>query len=94
VFTRYALFGLGLQQAVTAPRWLLGRTWGQASESLKLESRFAPAIVAGLRARGHAVDVIAGFDEMVGHAGAIVRTPQGVFEGAADPRSNGGAAGF
>lgn len=94
VFTRYAVFGQGLQQAVTAPRWLLGRTWGQASESLKLESRFAPEIVDGLRALGHEVDVIADFDEMVGHAGAIVRSPQGVYEGAADPRSNGLAAGF
>jgi gamma-glutamyltranspeptidase/glutathione hydrolase len=94
VFTRYALFGLPLQQAVSAPRWLLGRTWGQASESLKLESRFAPETIAGLRARGHEVDVIGAFDEMVGHAGAIVRTPQGVFEGASDPRSNGIAAGY
>jgi gamma-glutamyltranspeptidase/glutathione hydrolase len=94
VFTRYALFGLGLQQAVTAPRWLLGRTWGQASESLKLESRFPQDTIDGLRARGHDVDVIADFDEMVGHAGAIVRLPSGVFEGASDPRSNGIAAGF
>lgn len=94
VFTRYAVFGQGLQQAVTAPRWLLGRTWGLASESLKLESRFAPDIVDGLRALGHDVDVVADFDEMVGHAGAIVRSPQGVFEGASDPRSNGIAAGF
>jgi gamma-glutamyltranspeptidase/glutathione hydrolase len=94
VFTRYAVFGQGLQQAITAPRWLLGRTWGQASESLKLESRFSPEIVAGLRALGHEVDVIGEFDETVGHAGAIVRTTEGVFEGASDPRSNGIAAGF
>jgi oxamate amidohydrolase len=39
VFTRYARFGQGLQQAVSAPRWLLGRTWGDESTSLKLESR-------------------------------------------------------
>jgi gamma-glutamyltranspeptidase/glutathione hydrolase len=30
----------------------------------------------------------------MGHAGAIVRHPNGLFEGAFDPRSNGAAAGF
>ena len=30
----------------------------------------------------------------MGHAGAIVRHPNGLFEGASDPRSNGSAAGY
>lgn len=94
VFTRYAVYGQPVQQAITAPRWLLGRTWGQASESLKLESRFAPEIVAGLRKLGHDVEMLADFDETVGHAGAIVRHPSGIFEGGFDPRSNGIVAGF
>jgi gamma-glutamyltranspeptidase/glutathione hydrolase len=94
VFTRYAVFKQTVQQAISAPRWLLGRTWGQSSESLKLESRFAPDIINGLKALGHDVDVIDAFDEMVGHAGAIVRTPTGMFEGGFDPRSNGAVAGF
>ena len=94
VFTRYAVFGQQVQQAITAPRWLLGRTWGQSSDSLKLESRFAPEIIDGLRALGHEVDVIGEFDEMVGHAAAIVRDADGIFAGGFDPRSNGIAAGF
>jgi gamma-glutamyltranspeptidase len=94
VFSRYAVFNQTVQRAITAPRWLLGRTWGDSSESLKLESRFAPEIVDGLRALGHDVDVIGEFDEVVGHAGAIVRTPAGIFEGGFDPRSNGMVAGF
>ena len=40
------------------------------------------------------VDVLADFSEAMGHAGAIVRHPNGLFEGACDPRSNGAAAGF
>ena len=32
------------QQAVEAPRWLYGRSWGEASSSLTLEGRFAPAV--------------------------------------------------
>jgi len=30
----------------------------------------------------------------MGHAGALVRHPSGLIEGAADPRSDGIAAGF
>src|SRR6185437_5576053 len=29
IFTRYVLHGQELQPAVSAPRWLLGRTWGE-----------------------------------------------------------------
>lgn len=94
VFTRYVLFGQGLQQAVTAPRWLLGRTWGQTSDTLKLESRFPASLVEDLRSRGHEVELLASFDETVGHAGAVVRHPDGLLEGAADPRSNGGVAAY
>ncbi|HTH45431.1 MAG TPA: gamma-glutamyltransferase, partial [Oxalicibacterium sp.] len=94
VFTRYAVFGQSVQQAITAPRWLLGRTWGLSSESLKLESRFSAEIIDGLKALGHEVDVVGEFDEMVGHAGAIVRDASGIFEGGFDPRSNGTVAGF
>jgi len=94
VFTRYALFGQPLQHAVSAPRWLLGRTWGSMSETLKLEARFAPQLIDELRRRGHEVEVLGDFDETMGHAGALIRHPDGVLEGAADPRSDGGVAGF
>lgn len=89
VFSRYRL-GSDLQAAVSAPRWLLGRTWGDLSTSLKLESRFAPALVEQLRAAGHRVEVLdEPFSDTMGHAGALLRRPQGIFEGAADPRSDG-----
>jgi gamma-glutamyltranspeptidase/glutathione hydrolase len=94
VFTRIGVFGQHPQQAITAPRWLLGRTWGLPSDSLKLESRFSPEFAAQLRTMGHDVEMLPDFDETVGHAGAIVRHPNGAFEGGADPRSNGGVAGF
>ncbi|MCL2896017.1 gamma-glutamyltransferase family protein [Brenneria tiliae] len=94
LFIRHVLQGLPLQQAITAPRWLLGRTWGQSSDTLKLEDRFNPATVDALRALGHDVELLSGFSETVGHAGAIVRHTNGMLEGAFDPRSNGSAAGF
>jgi oxamate amidohydrolase len=92
VFSRYAMFGQDLQQAVTAPRWLLGRTWGQMSVSLKVEDRFDPALIAALREAGHDVELVSAFSDFVGHAGALVRHPNGLISGAADPRSDGSVA--
>jgi gamma-glutamyltranspeptidase/glutathione hydrolase len=95
VFSRYALFNQGLQQAVTAPRWLLGRTWGDTSTTLKLESRIALGLVDELKAAGHVVEPLnEAFSDTMGHAGALVLRPDGVIEGAADPRSDGCVAGL
>lgn len=91
VFSRYADLGEPIDQAVAAPRWVLGRTWGDHSDNLKLEARFDPALVAELRHRGHDVALLEPVDETVGHAGAIVRHPDGRLEGASDPRSDGAA---
>lgn len=94
VFTRYARYGQPLQQAISAPRWLLGRTWGDVSTNLKLENRFDPALVQALRDAGHDVEVLdQAFSDTMGHAGALVRHPDGRIEGAADPRSDGAAVG-
>ena len=71
---------------------MLGRTWGSDSTTLKLESRIAPAVVEALAAAGHPVEVVGAFEEMMGHAGAIVRHPDGRLEGATDPRSDGAVA--
>jgi len=88
------LYGRDLQAAVTAPRWLLGRTWGAATTNLRIESRFRPDVIQALKAAGHDVEVLGPFEETMGHAGALVRHPSGLIEGAADPRSDGRAAGF
>ena len=94
VFSRYVMFGQSLQHAITQPRWLLGRTWGEESTTLKLESRFDPGLIDQLKAAGHNVDVMAPFTSIMGHAGAVCRHQNGLFEGASDPRSDGRAAGF
>ncbi|MBP1849394.1 gamma-glutamyltransferase family protein [Rhizobium halophytocola] len=94
LFSRYALFGQPLQLAITAPRWLLGRTWGDETTSLKVESRIDDAVIERLRAAGHRVERVEPFTAMMGHAGAIVRSADGLLEGASDPRSDGQACGF
>ncbi|MEQ8369077.1 MAG: gamma-glutamyltransferase [Alphaproteobacteria bacterium] len=93
LFTGHVLRGMGLQEVVSAPRWLLGRTWGEETSALRLESRFAPEVVHGLRQRGHDVRLAADFDSVMGHAGALVGWPDGRIEGAADPRGDGQACG-
>lgn len=93
VFSRYALQGVDLQEAISAPRWLLGRTWGESHSSLRLESRFPDALLARLAAAGHPVERVSAFDQTMGHAGAIVYSPTQGFEGASDPRSDGAAVG-
>jgi gamma-glutamyltranspeptidase/glutathione hydrolase len=91
LFSRYAWFGASLQQAITAPRWLLGRTWGEETVALKLEDRFPKPLIAALREAGHEVELVAPFTGMMGHAGAVVRHPDGSLEGGSDPRSDGAA---
>lgn len=94
VFSRYRL-GSDLQAAITAPRWLLGRTWGDVSTSLKLENRFPAELIEQLRAAGHVIEVLdEAFSDTMGHAGALLRHPSGVLEGAADPRSDGSVCGL
>lgn len=94
VFSRYAMFGQTLQQAVSAPRWLLGKTWGQESTTLKFENRFDAAALAQLKVMGHDVELMNDYSDTMGHAGAIVRQPDGLYLGAADPRSDGVLAAY
>ena len=94
VFSRYAMYGQPLQAAVSAPRWLLGKTWGQETTTLKFEDRFDPAVMQALRDAGHDVEMLDGYSDTMGHAGAIVRLANGLYLGAADPRSDGLVAGF
>ena len=92
VFTRHVRFGMELGDAIAAPRWRVGRTWGNAAAELTMESRFDPDLVAALERAGHGVQVLdkAYADEM-GHAGALVRRADRRIFGAADPRSDGAA---
>lgn len=94
LLSRIAGYGVGLQDAITRPRWLLGRTWGNPSTSLKLENRFTPEVFETLRRYGHDVEIVGAFDQMMGHAGAISINSSGLLEGGCDPRSDGCVAGY
>jgi len=94
IFTRITVFGMDPQSAVAAPRWLLGRNWGETRDSLRIESRFPAGVPAALGNYGHEIEVLPAYDEIMGHAGAIVRHPDGVLEGGADPRGDGCVAAY
>ncbi len=98
VFSRYAHYGQALQQCVTAPRWLLGKTWGSEKTNLRIEQGFKPEVYQQLLAAGHDVEQVGEFEEFMGHAGALVLHTKGdragTIEGAADPRSDGSVAAF
>lgn len=88
---RYAVRGMSPADSIAAPRWLLGRTWGEESTNLKLERSLASAIGDDLAARGHDVETVDDRSEMMGHAGMVVRHADGRADAACDPRSDGAA---
>jgi gamma-glutamyltranspeptidase len=95
ILTRMVDFGFNVQEAIEAPRWLYGRTWGEESKSLKLEARIPDGISANLLRRGHEVELVEHWSQTMGHAQAIwIDQEQGVLHGGADPRGEGAAIGW
>lgn len=93
IFSRHVMHGMPVGEAIDAPRWLLGRTWGDDTTALRLEDRFDPDLVRALERAGHQVVVMdEAYSDTMGHAGMIVCTARGALEGAHDPRADGGAA--
>lgn len=77
------------QRAVGAPRWVVS----PGDWSIAAESRFEPALIDELRARGHRISLTEAFDSFMGHAHAILVTEHG-YAGATDPRAEGAALGL
>jgi gamma-glutamyltranspeptidase/glutathione hydrolase len=95
MLTRLVDFGYDVQQAIEAPRWLMGRTWGMESRDLWLESRISDETARELRLRGQPVKMVGQWDGTLGHAQAIrIDRKSGLFEGGADPRGDGAAMGY
>lgn len=92
--TRIIDFGYDVQQAIEAPRWLMGRTWGTESSDLWLESRIGDPISRELTRLGQPVKIVDGWSGTMGHAQAIRIHPGGFYEGGADPRGDGAAVGW
>lgn len=91
IFSRYAHFGVPLQEALCRPRWLLGKSWGEDSTTLKLEEDFGADLINALAKAGHEVETVPACDPLMGHSGAVVSHSGGMVEAATDPRSDGAA---
>lgn len=89
-------FGLDIQQALEAPRFLSGRiSLIEPRDELHVEGRMPEATVRGLEAKGHKMDVWPAWNNRAGHASGFLIDPDtGMLSGGADPRSDGAALGY
>jgi gamma-glutamyltranspeptidase / glutathione hydrolase len=96
-FLSHVHFGLNLQEAIDAPNFhtehfpssFYPRT--EAPGRIVVEDRLGPEVVAGLRARGHDVEVVDGWS--LGRISAVSRdATDGSLRGAANPRGMQGYA--
>jgi len=95
IVSRIIDFGFNVQDAIEAPRWLHGRTWGASSNDLKMEGRIPQQVLDELIKRGHPVKVVEDYTDVMGHAGAILINPDSNIKyGGADPRGDGAAVGY
>lgn len=67
--------------ALAAPRFLLGRTFSDQRDSLKVEGHAGPDVIDALAARGHQLSAIPAFSPLAGQAGVV--TPDAGYH---DPR--------
>ena len=89
-------------RAIASRRWVLTGVGsglrhvdGAGRTHRRRRRRCSPGVVGRPRGRGHTTREGAAFDHGFGHAHLIVRRPDGMLAGAADPRARiGTAAGF
>ncbi len=81
--------GADPQAAIDAPRWRV-EPWDW---KVRTEAGIPPAVLDGLRARGHQLVEVGALDSGMGHADAIRPAPVG-WTVATDPRAEGAAVGL
>jgi len=87
-------YGMDIQEAIERPRFLIGAFLpGEPADTIAVERRVGPRVLAELRRRGHRVRAAPPLYYKAGHAhGLVVR--DGTLMGGADPRGDGLALGF
>jgi gamma-glutamyltranspeptidase/glutathione hydrolase len=91
ILTRLIDYGMAPLTALARPRFLLGKTFSDTRDALKLEADAGADVFAALAARGHEVSAIAAQSPLAGHPGVIRIEADGSASGAHDPRSDGRA---
>jgi len=94
LLTRLIDYGLDPHSALAAPRFLLGKTFSDSTDDLKLEGDVPQGVQEELSRRGHALSLVEAQSPLMGHPGVImIDTQTGAMTGAHDPRSDGLAVG-
>lgn len=94
VLTGVLDYGLNIQEAISLPRWVYGRTWGEEGDTMRVENRYHDDVCATLAQWGHNVEARAPWDGIMGQSQGIVIREDGMISGAADPRGDGMAIGW
>jgi gamma-glutamyltranspeptidase/glutathione hydrolase len=82
-------FGMNLQEAMEAPRFFKSNAAGC---ELSIESRVPAATLRQLARRGHAIQTLRGYMELMGRGQAIMHNSKtGTNFAASDPRADGAA---
>ncbi|MEJ9232071.1 gamma-glutamyltransferase [Peribacillus butanolivorans] len=89
IINRMIDYGMDPQGAINEPRFVWGRTWGEDSEALRIESRVKEDVIVELKEKGHLVE----FDGVMGQAQAIQIDEHNFLKGGGDPRGDGAAVG-
>tara|TARA_R110002020_G_scaffold8966_6_gene35954 strand:- start:1594 stop:3162 length:1569 start_codon:yes stop_codon:yes gene_type:complete len=84
--------GMTPEEALAQPRFLLGRTFSDSRDSLKVEGSLGAEQAGALSALGHEVALLPALSPILGQAGVIHLATDGTVEGAHDPRGEGCAA--
>ena len=88
-------YGLDIQEAIERPRFLIGAFLpDEPADTIRLESRVDPEVVAGLRRLGHPLTSVDELFYRVGQAHGLMVHADGVLSGGADPRGDGMALGI
>lgn len=94
ILTAVLDYSYSIQEAISLPRWVYGRTWDVDGDELKLEKRFGIEVIEQLQSMGHVVIPLGEWDDLMGQAQGILIGPNGLLSGAADPRGDGAAIGW
>jgi len=89
ILTRLIDYNMTPLAALTAPRFLLGKTFSSSTENLKIEENVGDSVLASLRQKGHQLEVLGALNPLMGHPGAICVDQEGNVQGSHDPRSDG-----
>lgn len=79
------------ERALAAPRFLLGRTFSDSEDTLKVEESAGRPVLEALRRMGHPVEPLPPLSPLAGQAGAILVDARGQCHAAHDPRGEGTA---